>query len=247
MQLIESKNIFKFIASELTKNKVFAIYSGKSEFGPRALGSRSIIANATDKNIQKELNLKIKIREPFRPFAPIVLEEDYKKFFKLKYPSDFMLFICDTLEKYRKLIPGVVHKDNTARVQTVDRKNKILYNILNEFKNKTGIPVLINTSFNIGGEAIVNTVDHAINSFKQMDIDYLLIGNFLVKKKVKIKKNTVGDFIKKRRNEFKDLNSFKRIDLLRLNANFYTKPSRILLEILKDFLSKKIKRKIFIS
>ncbi len=247
LDFVKSKNIYKFIAKELNNNKVFAIYSGKSEFGPRALGSRSIIANALDKNIKKELNLKIKIREPFRPFAPIVLNEDCKKYFKLKFGSEFMLFICDTVKKYRKLLPGVVHKDNTARVQTVDKNNKIFFNILSEFKKITKIPVLINTSFNIGGEAIVNTVEDALNSFTQMDIDYLLIGEYLIQKKKKINKKKINEFIEGRKKIFDNENPFPRIDILRLNANFYTKTSKVIMEKMKDNLRNKIKGKLFIK
>ena len=188
LDFVKCRNVYKFIAKELSDNKVFAIYSGKSEFGPRALGSRSIIANALDKNIKEELNLKIKIREPFRPFAPIVLNEYYKKYFKLNFSSEFMLFICDTIKKFRKFMPGVIHRDNTARVQTVNKNNKIFFKILSEFKKITKIPVLINTSFNIGGETIVNSLEDAINSFNQMDIDYLLVGEYLIQKKQKITK-----------------------------------------------------------
>ena len=246
LDFVKSKNVYKFIAKELNNNKVFAIYSGKSEFGPRALGSRSIIANALDKNIKKNLNLKIKIREPFRPFAPIVLNKDYKKYFKLKFSSEFMLFICDTTKKYRKFIPGVIHKDNTARVQTVDKNNKIFFKILTEFKKITKIPVLINTSFNIGGEAIVNTLDDALNSFIQMDIDYLLVGQYLIQKKNKVTKTNINDFINRRKNKFNNNNPFPRIDILRLNSNFYTKTSKVIMEKLKDDLRNKVKRKLFI-
>ncbi len=247
LDFVKCKSVYKFIARELSDNKVFAIYSGKSEFGPRALGSRSIIANALDKNIKKELNLKIKIREPFRPFAPIVLNEDYKKYFKLNFSSEFMLFICGTIEKFRKFMPGVVHRDNTARVQTVDKNNKIFFKILSEFKKITKIPVLINTSFNIGGEAMVNSVEDALNSFNQMDIDYLLLGEHLIQKKQKIGKKKINDFIDHRNQLFNNKNPFPRIDILRLNANFYTKTSRVIMEKIKDNLRNKIKGKLFIK
>ena len=247
LDFVKCKNVYKFIAKELSDNKVFAIYSGKSEFGPRALGSRSIIANALDKNIKKELNLKIKIREPFRPFAPIVLRDDYKKYFKLNFSSEFMLFICDTVEKFRKFMPGVVHKDNTARVQTVHKDNKIFFNILTEFKKISKIPVLINTSFNIGGEAMVNSLEDALNSFNQMDIDYLLVGEYLIQKKQKINKKKINDFIDNRKELFNNKNPFPRIDILRLNANFYTKPSKVIFEKIKDNLRNKIKGKFFIQ
>ena len=247
LDFVGCKDIYKFIAKEMANNKVVAIFDGNSEFGPRALGARSIIANALDPNIKKELNLKIKIREHFRPFAPIVLKEDYKKYFKLKYSSEFMLFICQAVKKYKKLIPGVVHNDNTARVQTVDKDNKVFFRILSEFKKITKIPVLINTSFNIGGEAMVNTVDDAVNSFKQMDIDYLLIGKFLVSKNKKIDKKNVYKFIEDRQKNFNNSNPFPKIDILRLNANFYTKTSKIIIENFKDYMRNKVKKKMFIK
>ena len=247
LKILDEKNIFKFIANAINSNKVIAIYNGKSEFGPRALGNRSIIANATNPNIKEDLNLKIKLREPFRPFAPIVLKENYREFFDLKKESYFMLFICKTLKNKIKTIPGVVHNDNTARVQIVDKSNQVFYKILNEYKKITNIPVMINTSFNIGGEAIVESIDDAIRSFNQMDIDYLLLGNFLIEKKNKSKVEDLSSFIIKRKKNFISNNKFERIDLTRLNYNFYTSRSKIIKEKAKDILKRIIKKEKFIS
>ena len=224
-----------------------AIYNGKSEFGPRALGNRSIIANATNPNIKEDLNLKIKLREPYRPFAPIVLKQNYKEFFDLKKESYFMLFICKTFKTKRNVIPGVVHNDNTARVQIVNKSNQVFYKILLEYKKITNVPVMINTSFNIGGEAIVETIDDAIRSFNQMDIDYLMLGNFLIKKKYKLPAKDTKSFLEVRKKFFKENNKHKRIDLTRLNYNFYVNKSKIIKEKIKDILKKTIKRKNFIS
>jgi carbamoyltransferase len=247
LEIMDIDDIYKFSAEQISENKVIAIFNGPSEFGPRALGNRSIIANALNPNIKKDLNIKIKLREPFRPFAPIILKSDTKKYFKLKKDSEYMLFICDTVKRYRNKIPGVVHKDNTARVQTVDKSNYVFYKILKEFKKITKIPVMINTSFNIGGEAIVETIDDAINSFNQMDIDYLLIGNFLIKKKLKLPIKDTKSFIENRKKIFTENNRYKRIDLTRLNYNFYIKESKIIKEKAKDILKKTIKGGNFIS
>lgn len=247
MELVKCDNVYKFIALELSKNKIIAIYNSRSEFGPRALGARSIIANPLKKNIQKELNIKIKIREPFRPFAPIVLNKFCKNFFELKIKSNFMLFICNSIKRYRKIIPGVIHYDGSARVQTVGKDNKVFYNILKEFKKITNYPILINTSFNIGGEAIVNDIEDAINSFNQMDIDYLFINNILIKKKYNSQKINISNFIMERKSRFARKIRFQRINLLRLNHNFYNNNFTILYEMIKDFFSYLLKKNYFIK
>ena len=152
-----------------------------------------------------------------------------------------MLFICKTLKNKRKVIPGVVHNDNTARVQIIDKSNKVFYKILTEYKKITNIPVMINTSFNIGGEAIVETIEDAIRSFNQMDIDYLMLGDFLIKKKYKSQIKNTNSFIESRKKIFNKINNFQRIDLTRLNYNFYTNKSKIIKEKAKDILKQTIK------
>ena len=150
------------------------------------------------------LNKKIKLREPFRPFAPICLSSYVKDYFNIKNESNFMLFICEAKKDKSYLIPSVVHEDGTARVQAVTSENKFLYSILEEYNSISKIPILINTSFNIGGEAIVNTIEDAIESFKKMDIDYLVVDNCIFYKKNEFKKDNISteDFIKKRKKDF---------------------------------------------
>ena len=172
-------NVEKFIAKKLNENKVVAIFKSGSEFGPRSLGARSILANSQNPDMREILNKKIKLREPFRPFAPICLSSHVKDYFNIKNESNFMLFICEAKKDKIHLMPSVVHEDGTARVQAVTSDNKFLYSILAEYNSIAKIPILINTSFNIGGEAIVNTIEDAIESFKKMDIDYLVVDNYI--------------------------------------------------------------------
>jgi carbamoyltransferase len=173
------------------------------EFGPRALGSRSILADSRSTEMQKNLNLKIKYRESFRPFAPIVLREDLKEWFELDQDVPYMTFVAnvnknklinlehdkaysglDKLKISNSTIPAVTHVDNSARVQSVDEyRNKKLYKLLKKFKEKTGCPVMVNTSFNVRGEPIVNTPQEAFSCFMGTEMDILVIGNcFLIKK-----------------------------------------------------------------
>ena len=242
LRKVETKNIYSFLAKKISEGSILAICSGNAEFGPRALGARSIIANPLKNNIVEILNTKIKLREPFRPFAPICLEEHVNKFFNLNTESNFMLFICETLEKMKEKIPGVVHKDGTARVQSVGKENEIIYKILNEFYNITNIPVLINTSFNIGGEAIVNSYDDAINSFLQMDIDYLLLGNDIFEKNLNEEKNyikpSLDEFIKRRTNTFNKINQFPNYNIMNFNYNFFDNFYAQLKQFLKQIIYK---------
>lgn len=245
--IIEKKvNIEKFIAHKLNENCVIALYDTNlgSEFGPRALGARSILASPVNENMKEILNKKIKLREPFRPFAPVCIDEYVKDYFKIKCNSNFMLFICETKEDKKHLIPSVVHQDNTARVQSVNKDNKNLYNILNEFYKISKIPILINTSFNIGGEAIVNSVDDAIASFKKMDIDYLVINEFILSKPKNTKKHNIdtSQFIKNRRLKFEKENKFPKIKIGYYNSNFYSN----FFSFVKRKLYEKIFQKIFL-
>ena len=176
------------------------------EFGPRALGARSILGDPRSENMQKMLNLKIKFRESFRPFAPSILEEDLSEWFELNKRSPYMLLVSE-IKKNKKIemneeeekffgikklnvkrseIPAVTHIDYSSRIQTVGKENKLFYHLLKEFKKITNCPVLINTSFNIRGEPIVNTPSQAFNCFMGTDLDRLIIGNcFLDKKRQK--------------------------------------------------------------
>ncbi|MCS6807669.1 MAG: carbamoyltransferase [Bacteroidota bacterium] len=191
------------IASILADGKVVGWHQGRMEWGPRALGNRSILADARNPNMQKHLNLKIKYREGFRPFAPSVLAEDAAEYFDINVPSPYMLLIADVVEKRRnplpagyhaqdsreKLyfvrsdLPAVTHLDYSARLQTVHKEtNPRYYALLSAFKKLTGYGVLVNTSFNVRGEPIVCTPEDSYRCFMRTDMDYLVIGNFVFDK-----------------------------------------------------------------
>ena len=202
----------------LVNNKVVGIARDRLEFGPRALGHRSILANAQNIETQSVLNLKIKKRESFRPFAPIVLEDDAKDYFNISDISPYMLstyyikeskrikqnetlFGMDLLNQKRSDIPAVTHIDYSSRVQTIDKdRNPFIYNLLSKYKSKTGCSVLVNTSFNVRGEPIVNNEVDAFNCFMNTDMDYVVIGNrFLDKKQqdMELYKKKMGKYLKR--------------------------------------------------
>lgn len=195
-------DLVKEVARLISDQNVIGWFSGKLEFGPRALGARSIIADPRSEKMQSILNMKVKFRESFRPFAPAILLEDAKYWFNLDQSSPYMLLVTDVCEnirlnvneeKYqgfeklksvRSKIPAVTHVDNSARVQTVDGKtNKKFYNLIREFKKITNVPVIINTSFNIRDEPIVCDYIDAFKCFLFTDIDYLVLENFILHKK----------------------------------------------------------------
>lgn len=174
------------------------------EFGPRALGARSIIGDARNSEMQSKMNLKIKYRESFRPFAPTVLREEVAKWFELKEESPYMLLVAqvkedkklnsdtpdkilsglDKLKLKRSQIQAVTHVDFSARVQTVKREdNPLYYDLINKFYQKTGCPVIINTSFNVRGEPLVESPTDAFRCFMRTEMDYLALGCFLLDKK----------------------------------------------------------------
>ena len=170
------------IAKYISEGKVIGYFQGKSEYGPRALGNRSILADARNPLMRDYINKKIKHREMFRPFAPAILEEKSKEYFELEY-SPFMLQVSKS--KKRKKIPSAIHVDGTARVQTVNKKqNKNFYDLINEFYKITNVPVILNTSFNDAGEPLVETPLDALICFLKTDIDYLVIGNIIIDKKL---------------------------------------------------------------
>ena len=198
-----SNEISSIVAKELSNSKTVGWFQGRMEFGPRALGGRSILADPRSEKMQKELNLKIKFRESFRPFAPSVLREDVNNWFELNYDSPYMLLVSDVKkdkqitmsEKDKKLfgieklnikrstIPAITHVDYSARIQTVHKEtNPKYYDLLNEFKKITGCPVLVNTSFNVRGEPIVCSVEDAFNCFMGTNLDILVIENFILMK-----------------------------------------------------------------
>ncbi len=190
------------VAKLIADDKVIGLFYGRMEFGPRALGARSIIADPRSENMQSKLNLKIKFRESFRPFAPSVLEHRCSEYFDLNTKSPYMLLVAkvreskinqeskkikleglERLKIKRSEIPAVTHVDYSARIQTVSyKKNPFFYNIIKEFEKITNCPVVINTSFNIRGEPIVCTPQDAYRCFMCTDMDYLVIGNCLLDK-----------------------------------------------------------------
>ena len=191
------------IADLLKQGQVVGWFQGRMEWGPRALGNRSIIGDPRDRDIQKRLNLKINFREGFRPFAPSVLEEDIGEYFELDRPSPYMLLVApvretlrkplpegyNTLEMYDRLyhirsdIPAITHVDYSARIQSVSRKtNERYWKLINAFKQATGYGVIVNTSFNVRGEPIVCTPKEAYQCFMRTEMDFLVMGDFLFRK-----------------------------------------------------------------
>lgn len=191
------------VAARLAEEKVVGLMQGRMEFGPRALGGRSIIGDARSPKMQAVMNLKIKFRESFRPFAPAVLREHVADWFELDGDSPYMLLVADVLasrrlpvppeaeslwgiEKLnvpRSTVPAITHVDHSARIQTVRRETSPLYyDIINEFRRATGCPVIVNTSFNVRGEPIVGTPEDAYRCFMRTDMDVLVLENFILEK-----------------------------------------------------------------
>ncbi len=183
----DNKEMIKATAKLIFDNIVIGWMQGKMEFGPRALGTRSILSNPCNTNMQEILNVKVKHREKFRPFAPVVCEDDALKYFDcdepIPEPTDFMLMVYPIKQKWRKKLPAVTHVDGSGRLQTVRRaQNPLYYDLIKEFGKLSGIPILINTSFNIRGEPIVCSPFDAYKCMMGTGIDYLIIGKFLVKR-----------------------------------------------------------------
>lgn len=181
------KELINKIAKLVYTNHVVAWFHGRMEWGPRALGSRSILANPCNPKAKELLNAKVKHREKFRPFAPVVCEEDAKKYFDcdvpVPYPTDFMLMVYPIWKKWHKKIPSVTHVDGSGRLQTIRREqNRLYYDVIKEFGKLSGIPILINTSFNIRGEPIVCTPHDAYKCMMGTGIDYIVMDKFLIKR-----------------------------------------------------------------
>jgi carbamoyltransferase len=205
-------------ASDLSIGEAIGWFQGRMEFGPRALGARSILGDPRSSEMQKNLNLKVKYRESFRPFAPAVLREDLSEWFEINEDSPYMLMVANIrksktlkmtdvqkklfgIEKLnikRSEIPAVTHVDYSARIQTVHKEtNKRYFELIKKFKEKTSCPVIVNTSFNVRGEPIVNTPTDAFNCFMGTELDKLVIGNCYLKKKDQdplLKKNYKKEF-----------------------------------------------------
>ncbi|HXF49853.1 MAG TPA: carbamoyltransferase [Verrucomicrobiae bacterium] len=176
----EKPELLSKTASFLAEGKVIGWFAGREEFGPRALGNRSILADPRKAGMKDLVNAKIKFRESFRPFAPSVLSEESQKYFDLNSDSPYMLL---TAPVKNSGLPAITHVDGTARLQTVKREqNSLFYDLLAEFEKKTGSPVLLNTSFNLRGEPIVSSPEDAYHSFLASGLDYLVLGSFLLDK-----------------------------------------------------------------
>ena len=172
-------SLLKKTAQLIADGNIVGWYQGRTEWGPRALGNRSILADARKAEMKDILNAKIKHRESFRPFAPSILEEFSQDYFDIDIPSPYMLMVVKV--KQPKKIPAITHVDGTGRLQTVSAEsNPLYYDLINEFYKITGIPVLINTSMNVMGEPIVNTLEQAYHMIDKTDMDYLVMGNYLL-------------------------------------------------------------------
>ena len=202
-ETVNYKDLIDQTSDYLSKEKAIGWFQGRMEFGPRALGGRSILGDPRSDKMQKNLNLKVKYRESFRPFAPSILREDLSSWFDLDVDSPYMLLVANInrqkifemtdeqknlfgIEKLnikRSEIPAVTHVDYSARIQTVNKEtNKCYYDLISKFKEKTGCPVIVNTSFNVRGEPIVNSPTDAFNCFMGNELDYLIIGNCILDK-----------------------------------------------------------------
>ena len=206
--------LVKFTVDALIEGKAVGWHQGRMEFGPRSLGARSILADPRSPSVQKLLNLKVKFRESFRPFAPSILREDLQDWFQLDKDSPYMMLVADVtknkqvkmtpneinlfgidkLNVARSEIPAVTHVDYSARIQTVHRKTNFLYyKLLSNFKKRTGCPILVNTSFNVRGEPIVCSPEDSFNCFMGTGIEFLVIGNYILRKEEQ-NKNLIKDY-----------------------------------------------------
>ncbi len=177
----------KQIAFYIKENKIVAFHRGRTEIGPRALCHRSILANPTNPAMKDILNERVKHREEFRPFAPTVVAEDQYKYFDLKCSSDYMLFATTVKEKYRSSLASITHIDGTARIQSVSLEQEpFIHMLLEEIKKLTGFPIVLNTSFNVAGQPIVESPLDAVNTFLTTNIDILVIGNYIINKEIMI-------------------------------------------------------------
>jgi len=217
-EILQYEDLISKTVEYLSNEKAIGWFQGRMEFGPRALGARSILGDPRSETMQKNLNLKVKYRESFRPFAPSILREDLSDWFNINVDSPYMLLVADVstnikiemndeqkklfgidkLNIKRSEIPAVTHIDYSARIQTVNEKtNKPYYDLISKFKERTGCPLLVNTSFNVRGEPIVNSPTDAFNCFMGTELDYLIIGNCILDKSnqdINLKKDYTKEF-----------------------------------------------------
>ncbi|MCP4368774.1 MAG: carbamoyltransferase [Deltaproteobacteria bacterium] len=177
------EDITGITAKLLHEGRIIGWFQGRMEIGPRALGNRSILANATLPDMKAKINAEVKHREAFRPFAPAIPIEHKNDYFDLEVAAPFMLKVCNVLSEKQAILPSVTHADGTARLQTVERdSNPLFYELLTRFGELSGVPVLLNTSFNVMGEPIVESPFDAIRCFYSTGIDYLMLGNYIISK-----------------------------------------------------------------
>lgn len=181
-EVLEEQALCDRVATELARGRLVFWFQGRMEWGPRALGNRSLLADPRREDMRELINAKVKLREPFRPFAPAVLEERAGDYFDAAWPSPFMQFTFSVLPSAKGVIPAVVHVDGTARIQTVDAaSNPRFRKLLEAFERKTAIPVLLNTSFNVN-EPIVCTPEDAVACFRRTDVDWLVLGRLMARR-----------------------------------------------------------------
>ncbi|MFT7589527.1 MAG: carbamoyltransferase [Limisphaerales bacterium] len=206
-QKLEGDALYKYTAEQLANGKIVGWFQGRMEFGPRALGNRSILADPRVSDIQRKLNIRVKFRESFRPFAPAILEEDAKDYFEIDSASPYMLFVHLIKERFKKVVPwnyntfkpkgklytnrsdfqGITHVDWSARIQTVSKEtNPIFHGLISAFKEKTGCPILVNTSFNLRSKPIVCSPEGAYRTFMHCEMDTLVMGNYVFEKKKQV-------------------------------------------------------------
>lgn len=183
LQLISGKESFERTADLLAQNFIVGCFQGRSEMGPRALGNRSIMMSPLKAENKDILNARVKFRESFRPFAPACMLEHVQDYFEIDCPSPYMLLVPNVIPEKRDVIPAVTHVDGTGRLQTLTPDlNPVFYRLASMFKQRTGVPVLLNTSFNVNGEPIVETPEDAIRCFRNTNIDAILVGDHLLMK-----------------------------------------------------------------
>jgi carbamoyltransferase len=184
LNFTEHDDICEVAANLLESGKIIGWFQGPMEIGPRALGSRSILANPAFPDMKAKINSEIKFREAYRPFAPSAIVEAKDMFFDLDVEAPFMLKVCNVLKDKQSVIPSVTHVDGSARLQTVRRElHPRYYDVIKKLGEKTGVPVVLNTSFNIQGEPVVESPKDAIRCFYSTGLDALVIGNFVLRKK----------------------------------------------------------------
>ncbi len=190
-EILSEEDMLNRTARWIAESKVVGWYQGRMEFGPRALGNRSILGDVRNPEMKDIINRKIKLREGFRPFAPAVKLDKAGEYFELNCASPYMLLVAPVRQEKRALLPSITHADGSARIQTVTREeNRLFYDLIDRFEAVTGVPVIINTSFNVRGEPMVCTPEEALRCFLRTDMDYLVMENLV------LSKSAMGNLVK---------------------------------------------------